>query len=168
MPTAVLYARVSDHKQAEADVSIPAQVAACEKRAAELGASVLRVFRDEGRSAFHGRRPQFEAAIEMAATLRANYFITWSSSRFARNRVDASLNKQLLDRAGVKIVFLDSNVDRDSEAGWVFDAFSEILDEMYSRKTRTDREIMLRSVMRCMALRVMAPQRVPPMISAWR
>lgn len=50
--TAVIYARVSDKKQAENEVSVPAQIAAAERRAAELDASVLRVFTDQGRSAY--------------------------------------------------------------------------------------------------------------------
>jgi DNA invertase Pin-like site-specific DNA recombinase len=44
MKTAVIYARVSDRKQAEEDVSVPSQVDAARAKAEELGATVLRVF----------------------------------------------------------------------------------------------------------------------------
>lgn len=135
---AVVYARVSDAKQAEAEVSIPGQVEACNRKAAELGASVMRVFREEGRSAFQGRRPEFEAAVDMACRTGAKYFICWSSSRFARNRLDASLAKRMLDSARVEIVYVSTPVDRATDMGWAFDGFMEIFDEMSSRRTAAD------------------------------
>ena len=63
--TAVLYARVSDRKQSEQDVSIPTQVEVATRRAEELGARVLRVFVDDAKSAWReNNRPAFEAAID--------------------------------------------------------------------------------------------------------
>ena len=58
MKNAVIYARVSDQKQADADVSVPAQLDACRKTAEQLGARVLDEFVDDGRSAYKaGNRP---------------------------------------------------------------------------------------------------------------
>lgn len=136
--TAVVYARVSDAKQADAEVSIPAQVEACGRKAAELGASVLRVIRDEGRSAFQGKRPEFQAAVDLACSTGAKYFICWSSSRFARNRLDAAVAKHLLDCAKVEIVYVSTPIDRNTDMGWAFDGFMEIFDEMSSRRTAAD------------------------------
>lgn len=135
---AVIYVRVSDAKQAEAEVSIPAQIEACRRKAAELGARVLRVCSDEGRSAFQGQRPEFQAAVDLACAQGAQYFICWSSSRFARNRIDAGVAKALLDSAGVEIVYVSTPVDRSSEMGWAFDGFLEIFDELSSRRTSAD------------------------------
>lgn len=136
--SAVIYVRVSDAKQAEAEVSIPAQIEACNRKAVELGAAVSRVFRDEGRSAFQGRRPEFEAAVDLACRSGAKYFICWSSSRFARNRLDAALAKRMLDSARVEIVYVSTPVDRGTDMGWAFDGFMEIFDEMSSRRTAAD------------------------------
>jgi len=138
MTSAVIYVRVSDAKQADAEVSIPAQVEACQRKAAELAAPVLKVFRDEGKSAFQGRRPEFEAAVDLACRSGAKYFICWSSSRFARNRLDAAVAKRLLDVAKVEIVYVSTPVDRSTDMGWAFDGFMEIFDEMSSRRTRAD------------------------------
>lgn len=136
---AVIYARVSDRKQAEAEVSIPAQVEAAQRKAAALGATVEKIYTDEGRSAFKvGNRPVFESAVEYAATRGCDLFITWSSSRFARNKVEAALYKRELDHAGVRLVYLDMDIDRDTDSGWLLDGVLEIFDEMKSRQTAVD------------------------------
>jgi DNA invertase Pin-like site-specific DNA recombinase len=136
---AVIYARVSDKKQAEAEVSVPAQIEAGQRRAELLKAHVERVFTDDGRSAYKANnRPQFEAAIEYATTRNCKYFITWSSSRFARNKIEAALYKRELDHAGVRLFYLDMDIDRDTDAGWLLDGVLEIFDEMKSRQTSVD------------------------------
>jgi len=143
---AVIYARVSDRSQAENEVSIPAQIDAAHRRAVDLDAVVIKEFRDEGRSAFKvGNRPTFEAAVEYATTTGCEYFITWSSARFARNRLEASMYKAELDRAGVSLVYLDMEVDRTTDAGWMMDGMLELFDEMKSRQTAVDTK---RSLMR--------------------
>jgi site-specific DNA recombinase len=138
-PTAVIYARVSDRKQARDDVSVPSQIEAAERRAAELGARVLRVFTDAGRSAFGGmRRPCFEAAMDLAIASEATYFIVWSSARFARNAGEAATCKQQLDRAGVDLIYVSSPIDRKTDHGWLNDKMSEIIDESRSRQISQD------------------------------
>lgn len=137
--TAVIYARVSDKKQAENEVSVPAQIAAGERRAAELDAAVLRVFTDQGRSAYkEGNRPAFEAAIDYAATVGADYFITWSSSRFSRNQIEGVLFKRALDRAKVTLVYASATVDRGTDEGWMLDSMFGLMDEMFSRQNAKD------------------------------
>lgn len=143
---AVLYARVSDRSQAENEVSIPAQIEVAERRVIELEATLERVFRDEGRSAFKANnRREFEAAVEYAVTAQCDYFITWSSSRFARNKLEAALFKAQLDRAGVTLIYLDMDIDRSTDAGWMMDGMLEVFDEMKSRQTAMDTK---RSLMR--------------------
>lgn len=139
MKTAVLYARVSSADQAEEEVSIPAQVAAAERYVATLGARIIRVFTDEGRSAFkEANRPTFEAAIDYAAARPVDYFVTWSSSRFARNKVEAALFKRDLERAGVELVYTSMKIDRSTDEGWLIDSFLEVIDEYRSRDTSKD------------------------------
>lgn len=147
MKTAVIYARVSDRKQAEADVSVPAQVDAGRRKAESLGAVVDKIFTDEGRSAYKaGNRPEFEAAIEYATSRAVAFFITWSSARFARNKVEAALFKRELDRAGVRLVYIDIDIDRETDSGWLLDGMLEIFDELRSRQTAVDtRRSMIRN-----------------------
>jgi len=145
--TAVIYARVSDRKQAAEDISIPAQLELAEKRARELGADTLRTFVDQGRSAFKSsNRPTFEAAIEFAVLMNATYFITWSPSRFARNQIEGVLYKRDLDRAGVKLVYVSMSIDRATDEGWLVDGVLGLIDEMQSRQNAKDtRRSMMRN-----------------------
>ncbi len=137
--TAIIYGRVSTKGQAEEEVSIPSQVEGGERKAAALEAKVLRVFLDEGRSAFKAdNRPDFKAAIDYAITRGVDYFITWSSSRFARNKIEAALYKRELDRAGVRLVYVSADVDRDTNEGWLYDSVMEVFDELRSRDTSKD------------------------------
>lgn len=137
--TAVLYARVSSSSQAEEEVSIPAQLDAGRKRAARDGTTLVREFVDEGRSAFiESNRRQFEAAIDYATTHGVDVFYTWSSSRFARNKLEAVKYKRELERAGVAMVYLSVNIDLRTDEGWLLDSIFEVLDEQRSRDTSKD------------------------------
>ena len=137
--TAVLYARVSSSSQAEEEVSIPAQLDAGRRRAARDGATLVREFVDEGRSAFiESNRRAFEAAIDYATTHGVDVFYTWSSSRFARNKLEAVKFKRELERAGVNLVYLSVNLDLRTDEGWLLDSIFEVLDEQRSRDTSKD------------------------------
>lgn len=48
MKRAIIYVRVSTARQADEGIPIDAQTDQCKKKAKELGASVLQIFRDEG------------------------------------------------------------------------------------------------------------------------
>mgnify|MGYP001055999636 FL=1 len=145
--TSVNYARVSDRKQSEQDVSIPTQIEVGERRAAELGARVLRVFTDDAKSAWREKnRPAFDAAIDMACAMEATYFICWDSARFARNKYEAMVNKRLLDDAGVQLVYISSPIDRATDMGWAMDGVMEIFNELQSRRISADtRRSMMRN-----------------------
>lgn len=145
--TSVNYARVSDRKQSEQDVSIPTQIEVGERRAAELGARVLRVFTDDAKSAWREKnRPAFEAAIDMACAMEATYFICWDSARFARNKYEAMINKRLLDDAGVQLIYISSPIDRATDMGWAMDGVMEIFNELQSRRISADtRRSMMRN-----------------------
>lgn len=145
--TAVVYARVSDRKQSEQDVSLPTQIEIGTRRAEELQARVLRVFTDDAKSAWReNNRPAFDAAVDMASGLEATYFICWDSARFARNKYEAMINKRLLDEAGVQLVYISSPIDRTSDMGWAMDGVMEIFNELQSRRISADtRRSMMRN-----------------------
>lgn len=137
--TAALYTRVSDRKQARDDVSLPAQEDAGRRKAAELGASVVRVFVDAGRSGFkEGNRPTFEDAVDFCVCMEIDYLIVWSSARFARNRFEAMTFKRELAAGGVKLIYTSSDIDIDTDEGWLTDSMMEVIDEMRSRNTSKD------------------------------
>jgi len=136
--TAIIYARVSTARQAEEEVSVPAQIERARQRAQELGADVLRVFSDEGLTGTDDRRPAFQDAIAFCEVYAPDYFITWSTSRFSRNRIDAGLYKRRLDHCGTSLVYLCTPIDRDSDSGWMLEGVLEIFDEYFSRQIAAD------------------------------
>ena len=135
---AIIYARVSDRKQVESELSIPAQIEKCTDKAHSLGADVDRVFVDEGISASSDARPGFIGAIEYCELMSPEFMIIWSSSRFARNRMDAALYKHRLDIARTKLIYLTMPVDRDTMQGRLMDGIFEIFDEHKSMQTSVD------------------------------
>lgn len=136
--TAVIYARVSSAKQAEEELPISSQLEQCRQKAEALGANVIKVYTDEGISGRSDSRPAFQDAILFCETEEPDYLITWSSSRFARNKVDAGFYKKRVSEANVKIVYVSMEVDTDTTGGWLLDGVMEIFDELYSRQVSAD------------------------------
>lgn len=143
--TAVIYGRVSTAKQAAEELSVPAQIEHGRRKAAELDASVLRVFTDDGASAFYARRPAFEDAVLYCELNSVDLFITWSPSRFSRDKIAAGVFKRRLEAAGTKLVYCSMRIDTETTEGFVLDTVMEMVAELYSRELRAD---TLRSMMR--------------------
>lgn len=145
MKSAVIYARVSTARQAAEELSVPAQIEHSQKRATELDAQVLRVFKDEGASAFYSRRPGFDDAVLYCELHQVDYFIVWSPSRFSRNKIDAGAYKRRLEQAGTRLVYCSMRIDTETTEGFVLDTVMEMMAELQSRETRAD---TLRSMIR--------------------
>ncbi len=136
--TAVIYARVSTVRQADEELPIAGQIERCHARAAELGLLVNRVFKDEGISGGDETRPGFNDAITYCEVFEINCFITWSTSRFARNKITASVYKRRLDRCNTEIIFITTPMDRNTTGGWLLEGVLELFDELYSRQISAD------------------------------
>ena len=105
MKRAIIYARVSTTRQADDGVSIDAQIEQCHKKAAEMGAAVLQVFRDDGITGTSAlKRHAFQRAINFCAYNDVDYFIVWRLSLFARNKSDAARYNQILKESGTRFV----------------------------------------------------------------
>lgn len=145
-PTAVLYCRVSTARQAEEELPIASQRERCEDKARALGAAVLRVYCDEGLSGQNDARPAFQSAILYCETHSPTYLITWSTSRFARNRLDAQLYKRRLGKSGTTLVYAAMDIDRGTDGGWLTEGILELFDEFASRQISADtRRSMIRA-----------------------
>ena len=137
--TAVIYARVSSTRQADDGLPIASQIEQAELKAELLGAQVLKVFKDEGISGRSAeKRPAFQDAIAFCAAFDVEYFICWSTSRFARNKIDAASYKKLLADGNTKLVYVTSDIDEDTDEGWFTGSLLEIVDEHYSRVVSRD------------------------------
>lgn len=138
MKTAVIYARVSTAKQAEEELPVQGQVEQCRQKASSLGAHVVQTYIDDGISGRLERRPAFQDAIAYCEAFGVDYFVTWSSSRFARHKVHAGMYKDRLKRAGVSLVYVSMEVDSSTTEGWMLDSMLELFDDYYSRQVATD------------------------------
>ncbi|MCK9540196.1 recombinase family protein [Dokdonella sp.] len=134
---AVVYVRVSSVRQAEDGLPIESQLEQCQAKAGALGARVVKVFRDEGISGRTTRRPAFLEAMEYCEQHRVDFFVCWSTSRFARNRLDAALHKRTLQRLGTRLVYVSQDFG-DTDDAWLTEAIIEVIDEQYSRTIAKD------------------------------
>ena len=136
--TAIIYARVSTTRQAEEELPVEGQIERCRAKAAELGAAVVEVFRDDGLSGQRADRPDFQESLNYCASFSPDYYITWSSSRLARNKVEASLAKKLLAEVETQLVYVSTPLDLSSDSGWLLDGMFELMDEWQSKTTARD------------------------------
>lgn len=146
MKRAIIYARVSTKRQADDGLPVESQVDHCRSKAQALGAAVAKVFIDGGISGTTDRRPSFQEALNYCAVMEVDYFICWSSSRFARNHLQAGHYKGVLERYGTRLIYSSSEVDIRTDDGWFSDAISSLIDERYSRQVSSDtRRSMLKA-----------------------
>ena len=75
--------------------------------------------------------------MEFCEQTRVDLFICWSTSRFARNRLDAALHKRTLARLGTKLVYVSQDFG-DADDAWLTEAIIEVIDEQYSRTIAKD------------------------------
>ena len=136
--SAIIYARVSTVRQADDGLPIESQIEQAKAKAEQMGAKVLRVFRDDGISGRTSQRPAFQDAIAFCSAMDVEYFIVWNTSRFARNKIDAASYKALLRQGGTKVVYVTSDIDSETDEGWFSESIFEIVDEHYSRVIARD------------------------------
>lgn len=138
MKRAVVYARVSTERQADEGLSVDSQIEACRRKADELGAAVVAVYRDDGISGTTDARPGFRGAVHHCGLGGIDYLVCWSSSRFARDQHDAITYKREISGFGTRLVYASQQIDLATHEGWLADSFQQIIDENYSRQVSVD------------------------------
>ena len=109
-----------------------------ERKANELGAIIKHIFRDDGKTGRNDSRAAFQNAIAYCDAYAIDYFICWSTSRFARNKIDAAIYKRSLYRGGTKVVYTSVNIDSETDEGWLMESILEVNDELLSRQISKD------------------------------
>jgi len=139
MERCVIYARCSDPKQAERDLSIPAQLDEARRWAASHHIEVVQDYIEPGESARTADRPVFQQMIADARRKSRKFdtILVWKFSRFARSREDSVIYKSLLERHGVRLVSLNEPVE-DTPAGKMYEGLMELVDEFYSANLAQD------------------------------
>lgn len=139
MMKAALYARVSSERQAEKDLSIPAQLKALRRYALDRNWEVTAEYIDEAESARTADRPKFREMVA-AARRKSKPFeaiLVWKLSRFARNREDSIIYKSLLRKHGVQVISINEPVG-EGAAGKMLEGMIEVIDEFYSENLADD------------------------------
>jgi site-specific DNA recombinase len=137
MTNCVIYVRVSTQNQAEKELPITSQIEKCEEHAKSLGAKVINVYKDEGISGRTDSRPAFQKAIAYCESFDVDFFICWSTSRFARNALEAKVNKRRLEKANTEISYVSQTIDKGN-SGFIYEGILELFDEYYSRQVSQD------------------------------
>ncbi|CEH02928.1 Recombinase [Propionibacterium freudenreichii] len=139
---AVSYLRVSTKEQAEKGgnaegFSIPAQREANQRKADQLGATIVEEFVDAGESARKADRPELMRMIKYVATHKTSYCIVHKVDRLARNRADDVTIHLALKDAGVTLVSATENID-ETPSGMLLHGIMSSIAEFYSRNLATE------------------------------
>lgn len=136
---AISYARVSTMKQADNDLSIPAQLKANREYADRNNINIIREFIDEGKSGRTRNRPAFQEMLRLASEESDNIdvILVWKLSRFARNQLDSEIFREYLHKNGVELVSINEPLD-DSPQGILTRQILAAIDEFYVRNMIID------------------------------
>ena len=136
--SAISYLRVSSRRQAERGggddegFSIPAQREANKKKAAGIGAIIVKEFVDRGASAKSADRKDLQDMLRYIAENRVDYVIVHKVDRLARNRDDDSDITRVLRQHGVKLVSTSEAID-ETPSGMLLHGIMSSIAEFYSR-----------------------------------
>jgi len=134
MLKAIVYARVSTQKQAEKEISIPAQIELAKKYAQENDIEIVKIFADEGISGTISNRPAFQEAIQFCKEEKIPIFLVYDTSRFSRDRIDAAFYKRQLRKHGTEVVYFGIPIPKvEGATGDLTEGLFELLDDYYSK-----------------------------------
>ncbi len=132
MKNCVIYARFSSHGQNEQ--SIEAQVRICTECAESKGLEVVNLYTDKARTGTNDARPAFQKMISDAQLGTFQYIIVYMFDRFARNRRDSILYKEMLkEKYGIKVISALEPI-ADDEGGEFYEMFLDWNAEKYSKR----------------------------------
>lgn len=135
---AVVYVRVSTDDQARHGYSLAAQEEACRRKALELGAARVEVYRDEGVTGEVLERPGLQAALA-AAKAGAKWFVVYDPDRLSRKLAHQLLLAEQIERAGTRLEFVTMDW-QDTPEGRLFyslrGAVAEFEKEKFKARSR--------------------------------
>jgi site-specific DNA recombinase len=142
LANAVIYLRVSTKEQAQKGgevegYSIPAQRAACTRKAESLGAHVIAEFVDAGESAKTSARPQLQAMLSRLSEGGIQYVIVHKLDRLARNRADDVMINLAITQAKARLVSVSEDVS-ETPSGYLVHGIMASINEFYSRNLATE------------------------------
>lgn len=129
MKKAVIYARYSSHSQR--DESIDAQLRECHEYAVKNDYIILEEYCDRALTGKTDNRAGFQKMIKDAKNNKFNYVLVYKLDRFARNRYDSAMYKNILKKHNIKVISIKENIS-DSPEGIILESVLEGMAEYYS------------------------------------
>ena len=134
MENAVIYARYSSQGQNEQ--SIDGQLRINNEFAANKQINIVGVYTDKAKTGTNDNRPDFQRMVEdikAGKYKNLKYVIVYMFDRFARNRLDSMMYKEILRKCGVRVLSALEPVS-DDEGGEFYEMYLEWSAEKYSTK----------------------------------
>ena len=132
MENGIIYARFSSQSQNEQ--SIEAQIRICSEFAENKGIKIVNTYSDKAKSGTNDHRPAFQKMVSDAQTGVFRYIIVYMFDRFARNRRDSVMYKEMLkEKFGIKVISALEPI-ADDEGGEFYEMFLEWNAEKYSKR----------------------------------
>lgn len=132
---AAIYIRVSTEDQVRYGYSLAEQEEACRHRAADLGAETAIVFPDEGISGSTLDRPGLSALREAVRSRQIDLIVIRDPDRLSRKLAHQLLLTEEIEKAGVKLEFLDFDW-QDTPEGRLFYSIRGAVAEFEREKIR--------------------------------
>ncbi len=129
MKKAVIYARYSSHSQR--DESIEGQLRECHEYAVKNEYLILEEYCDRALTGKTDNRAGFQKMIRDAKNNKFNYVLVYKLDRFARNRYDSAMYKNMLKKHNIKVISIKENIS-DSPEGIILESVLEGMAEYYS------------------------------------
>ena len=125
----VIYARYSSDNQREE--SIEGQLRECMAFAEKNDIQILNTYIDRAFSAKTDNRPEFQHMISDSKKKMFDVVLVWKYDRFARNRLDSLMYKQLLQRNNIKLISVTEPI-MNSSVGIIVESMIDSYNEYYS------------------------------------
>lgn len=125
----VIYARYSSHSQTEQ--SIEGQLKVCYEFAKNNNYNIVGEYIDRATTGTNDNRPQFQKMLEDSKNKTFEGVLVYQLDRFARNRYDSAINKNILKKNGVRVFSAKENITDDA-SGILVEGLLESMAEYYS------------------------------------
>ncbi len=126
---AVIYARYSSYAQSEQ--SIEGQLDECYEYARNHEIEVVNEYIDRAMTGKNDHRPSLQALLKASALRKFDVVLVYKLDRFARNRYDSAVNRQILNKNNVKLISVKENISNGPE-GIILEGMLEAYNEYYS------------------------------------
>lgn len=134
------YVRVSSDRQAEKELSIPAQVKAIQQYCQEHGHIIVSEFIEKGKSAKTDDRDEFQKMIAMSKRSNRPFeaILVHKFDRFSRKRDDHVIYKALLAKVGVKVISVTEQTEAETPQDLLLEGMLEVMSEFFNANLATE------------------------------